>query len=146
LREVLEAMLLICILMASSNAMGFGLRWFVPAVITGIVGALTYALLVGEISMLFGGFGQELINAMLLVMMSMCLVAHNFVAAKRLGGPLPENYRKPAMVVMAAAIALAMMREGAEIYLYVYAYGMVAGEASSVLSGSAIGVGIGFSI
>src|SRR5690554_6203639 len=87
LREVLEAMLLICMLMASSHAMGVRFRWLAVALILGISGAGLYALILERISMSFGGFGQEIVNASLLIAIALLLAAHNFLAVRRLRDP-----------------------------------------------------------
>tara|TARA_R110001592_G_scaffold67058_4_gene205822 strand:+ start:493 stop:1305 length:813 start_codon:yes stop_codon:yes gene_type:complete len=146
LREVLEAMLLICMLMASSTAMGYRFRWMGLALLLGVCGATVYALRLEQISMAFEGFGQEIVNSTLLIAISVMLAAHNFLAIKQLNDP---KYRIPyglLLVVFASTVSMAMTREGAEIYLYGYSYGVLAGNMSSVFSGGAIGVGIGLSI
>ncbi|OGT72393.1 MAG: hypothetical protein A3H44_05510 [Gammaproteobacteria bacterium RIFCSPLOWO2_02_FULL_57_10] len=147
LREVLEAMLLMCMLMASSSAMGFRLRWLVPALVAGLSGAVIYALLLEEISMSFDGFGQEIINSLLLVMTALLLAAHNFFAVKCLVTPsriAAHSHWVP--MILVGAVAMGIAREGAEIYLYAYSYGLMAGDVTAVLSGGAIGAGIGFSL
>ncbi|MGB4247186.1 MAG: FTR1 family protein [Pseudohongiellaceae bacterium] len=145
LREVLEAMLLVCMLMASSAAMGYKLRWLPFAILAGFSGAFAYAIFLDEISMAFDGFGQEIVNASLLITIALLLVMHNFIATKRLMTASFFIHEMVVGLIMGAVIAIAMTREGAEIYLYVYSYGLVAGQASSVLAGGAIGAGIGFS-
>lgn len=147
LREVLEAMLLICMLMASSSAMGFKLRWLVPALLAGLSGALAYALLLEQISMSFEGFGQEIVNSLLLIMTSILLAAHNFFAVRSLvSSNGPGAHSQAVLAVLIGAAAMGVTREGSEIYLYAYSYGLVAGDVTSVLSGGAIGAGIGLSL
>ncbi len=146
LREVLEAMLLICMLMASSTAMGYRFRWMVLALLLGVCGATVYALSLEEISMAFDGFGQEIVNAVLLMTIAVLLAAHNFFATKQL---MDTEYQVPYFLLMGVCVgtvSMAMTREGAEIYLYGYSYGVLAGNMSSVFSGGAIGVGIGLSM
>lgn len=147
LREVLEAMLLICMLMASSSAMGFRLRWLAPALIAGLSGALAYALLLEEISMAFEGFGQEIVNSLLLIATALLLAAHNFFAVRCLvSSDTCAVNAKVVLAILIGAAATGITREGSEIYLYAYSYGLVAGDATSVLSGGAIGAGIGLSL
>ena len=146
LREVLEAMLLICMLMASSTAMGYRFRWMAIALLLGVCGATAYALRLEQISMAFEGFGQEVVNSTLLIAIAVLLAAHNFLAVKQLKD---SQYRIPyglLLLVFAGTVSMAMTREGAEIYLYGYSYGVLAGNMSSVFSGGAIGMGIGLSI
>lgn len=73
LREVLEAMLLICMLMASSTAMGYRFRWMMLALLLGVCGATAYALRLEQISMAFEGFGQEIVNSTLLIAIAVLL-------------------------------------------------------------------------
>lgn len=146
LREVLEAMLLICMLMASSTAMGYRFRWMILALVLGVCGATVYALRLEQISMAFDGFGQEIVNSTLLVTIAVLLAAHNYFAVKQLKD---LRYRIPyglLLLVFVGTVSMAMTREGAEIYLYGYSYGVLAGNMTSVFSGGAIGVGIGLSI
>ncbi len=146
LREVLEAMLLICMLMASSTAMGYRFRWMGLALLFGVFGATAYALRLEQISMAFEGFGQEIVNSTLLIAIAVMLAAHNYLAVKQLYNP---RYKVPYglfLLVFVGTVSMAMTREGAEIYLYGYSYGVLAGNMSAVFSGGAIGVGIGLSI
>lgn len=146
LREVLEGVLLICMLMASAAAMGQRLRWLPAALLLGFAGAFSYAVFLEQISMSFDGMGQEIISATLLLSVAVLLIVHNFLAARHArehGASVPVLC---VLLVCIAASAMAMSREGAEIYLYVYAFGVQAGQMASVLSGAAIGAGIGLSL
>lgn len=146
LREVLEAMLLICTLMASSKAVNLKLKWLPIAIILGIAGALSYALFLDVISEMFEGFGQEIVNSSLLMLVALILAIHNFTVMRLASDNGGRYHEKVLLTAVTAAVAMAMTREGAEIYLYVYAYGILAGEATAVLSGAVIGAGIGLSI
>lgn len=146
LREVLEIVPLICMLMASAAAMELRLRWLPLALGLGVIGALTYGSFLEQISMAFDGLGQEVINASLLLAVALLLIAYNFFAARQV---LIRERSAPGLtmlVICVAAVAMSMSREGAEIYLYVYAFGVQAGEMVSVGSGAAIGAGIGLSL
>ena len=146
LREVLEAVLIICMLLASSSALGLRFRWLPPALLAGLVGALAYALSLEQISMAFEGFGQEIVNAVLLLMITVLLLAHNILAMREFKAPGVSRLPMLSLAILSATIAMAIVREGSEIYLYVYSYGVVAGDMASVLPGAAIGTGIGFSL
>ncbi|MES3007449.1 MAG: FTR1 family protein [Pseudomonadota bacterium] len=146
LREVLEAMLIICMLLVSSHALGLRFRWLPPAMLAGFGGALIYALLLESISMLFDGFGQEIFNAVLLLAITGLLLVHNVLVMREFRAPQVARWPRLTLLIMSATIAAAIIREGSEIYLYVYSYGLVAGDMTSVLSGGAIGTGIAFSL
>ncbi len=144
LREVLEGVLLICMFMASATVMGQRLRWLPLALALGLAGAFSYAVFLEQISMLFEGLGQEIISATLLTAVALILLLHNFLAAAHALGSAISG--RLFLTVCIAAAAMSMSREGAEIYLYVYAFGIQAGQMSSVLSGAVIGTGIGLSL
>lgn len=146
LREVLEGVLMICMLMASASAMGHRLRWLPVALALGFAGAFSYAVFLEQISMAFDGLGQEVISASLLLAVAGMLIVHNFLAARHAGLPDVPVPALSVLVVCVLASAMSMSREGAEIYLYVYAFGVQAGEMASVLSGATIGAGIGLSL
>ncbi|MCP5358535.1 MAG: hypothetical protein H7A06_10370 [Pseudomonadales bacterium] len=146
LREVLEAMLLICMLMASSTAMGYRFRWMLPALALGACGATLYALRLEQISLAFEGFGQEYVNSTLLISIAIMLAAHNFLAVFQLRNLSGTVAYGPLVLVCIATVGMAITREGAEIYLYGYSYGVLAGNVTSIFSGGAIGLGIGFSM
>lgn len=146
LREVLEAMLLICMLMATSTAMGVRVRWLGVALVLGCVGASLYGLNLEWVSMAFDGFGQEIVNSGLLICIALLLATHNFLATRKIIDNTSSTSYLLLMIVCIGAVSMAVTREGAEIYLYLYAYGVLADNMSSVFSGGAIGVGIGLSI
>ncbi len=146
LREVLEAMLVICILLASSSALGINRRWLVYALAAGLAGAFSYAFMFNDISQLFEGFGQEIFNATMLIFIALSLSAYNLVAIWFL--KTGRITLAPGLIYLAliSSVSFAMTREGSEIYIYVYAYGIVADNISTVVSGGMIGAGIGLSL
>lgn len=146
LREVLEGVLLICMLMASARAMGHRLRWLPVALALGIAGAFSYGLFLEQISMSFDGLGQEITSATLLLSVSILLIVHNFQAIYFSRMPEQQSPSMSVLLVCIAIAAMSMTLEGAEIYLYVYGFGVQAGDVVSVMSGAAIGAGIGLSL
>ena len=145
LREVLEAMLIVCLLLASSNALQISRRWVLASTAFGLLGAGLYALLFGSISDAFDGVGQEVFNALLLFAIGVCLAVYGFVAASRMGG----RFSFPtwmAVTGLTFAIAFAITREVAELYLYLSGYLGNADALLPVLVGGILGTGIGFSL
>ena len=96
--------------------------------------------------MSFEGFGQEIVNSMLLIAIAVLLAAHNFLAVRQLKDLSHHTSYLLLAIVCIGAVSMSVTREGAEIYLYAYAYGVLASNMTSVFSGGAIGVGIGLSI
>lgn len=145
LREVLEAMLVCCVLMASSHALGARHVWLIAVTLVAAVCAFLYAANLGWLTMLFDGRGQEIINVMLLLVASISLFYYlsqiPVLLSDKAGRLTPALY-----LAMIAASAAAFIRELAEIFIYVFSYGFAAGQAVPVMSGAAIGAGVGISI
>jgi high-affinity iron transporter len=144
LREVIEAALLISVLLAVSRRLQLSVQWAPIALIAGALGAALYARLLEPVSELFDGVGQELINALMQFGISVLLVVIVLLIARR-----RERLGGPATVLtglMAIAVALAAIREGSEILVYVFGFVTIESHRASVLLGSLTGAGIGFSV
>ena len=144
LREVLEAALLISILLATSRRLGLNSRWLKISLVIGLIGATVYAHFLGPISALFGGFGQELVNATLHLLVFLTLIVIVFLVARHHGHARVTDRLLPLM--MAAAVAVATAQEGSEIIVYVTGFLQVSGFLGSVGIGSLTGAGIGLSV
>jgi len=144
LREVLEAAMLLCILLAMSRFMKLRMRWFYISLAAGVAGAVAYGNHLAAISDLFDGAGQELLDAGLQIAIYLLLLA---ILPLMIINHHRGSYR-PALLqcAMLAAVALAVLREGAEIYVYLSAFRYQPQLFSGVLTGALLGVGIGFSI
>ena len=144
LREVLEASLLISILLALSGVLGISRRWIGWALGFGMAGAFAYSFGVATVSDWFDGVGQEVVSATLqlliyLFLLLFALLALREPAARRMnGGQL--------MLIMAATVFLAVMREGFEIIVYMQGYVTIFPQFLSMLLGAIIGASIGISI
>jgi high-affinity iron transporter len=144
LREVLEAALLLSVLLASGRFLDLDNRWIRLAMSLGIVGAAVYGYMLGPISDLFDGVGQEVVNALLQFVDFVFVVAVVFLASCRM--QRPHRYHSALQLTMAAAVALAVVREGAEILIYVSGFWSMGDVFSAVGIGSIIGASIGFSV
>jgi high-affinity iron transporter len=141
LREVLEAAVLVSVLLAMSRTMGQRLRWAWWPLPLALMGSILFASSMDTLTDAFDGAGQEVVNASLQVLVFACAVLVVF-----LEGIWTES-RWPAMRgVMICAVTLALVREGSEIWLYVSGFTVAADLRTSVLTGSAIGAGIGISL
>lgn len=144
LREVLEAVLLMSVLLASARFLHIRNRWVLGALVTGLIGAAAYGYLLEPVSDLFDGVGQEVCNATLQFATFALLVVIVFQIPRRVGNP-----RKSAAVIvglMALTVATAITREGAEILIYVSGFWNMADFLSAVAIGSIVGACIGFSV
>jgi high-affinity iron transporter len=144
LREVLEAALMVSVLLAASRLLQISSRWLVIALTLGLVGAATYGQLLDPISELFEGVGQELFNALLQYAAFAALAVVSFLIARYRGGLGGQKSILPTM--MAAAVALAVTREGSEILIYVTGFVQITDFFSSVGVGSLAGAAIGSSV
>ena len=144
LREVLEAALLFSLLMALSRRLGISCWWVIIAVLIGLPGAAIYGFNIDLVSELFEGVGQEVVNALLqlLIYVSLCVLAALSMLRKQgeaVSGQLMS-------FLMAAAVTLAIVREGSEIMIYLSGFLQLQDQRLAVLTGSFIGAGIGVSV
>jgi high-affinity iron transporter len=151
-REVFEAGLIIGIVMAvTAGVAGRGL-WVAGGVAVGILGACLVALFAGGLSQLFHGSGQELLNASILGFAVLMLGWHNVWMARH-GRELAAEMRAAGQAVvegskslaaLAAVVAIAVLREGSEVVLFLYGVAAAEGGASgSMVVGGVGGLALG---
>lgn len=155
-RETLEAALFVGIVAAATRGLGGRARWLGGGVAAGVLGALVLALFAERIAALADGLGQDLVNVLILgaalaMLAWHCIWGsqHGRVAAadaKLMGAQVRSGSRTP--FVLAAACALAVLREGAETVLFVL--GVAAGEGAAhtspwpgIAMGLSAGIGVG---
>lgn len=127
-REVLEAGIIVGVVLAASEGIrGRGL-WISAGIIGGILGSALLALFASEISNAFEGSGQEVLNAAILGIAMVMLVwtvvwmashGRQMVAEVKAIGSDVKAGRKP-LTALAVVVGMAVLREGAEIVLFVY--------------------------
>ena len=151
-REVFEAGLIIGIVMAvTSGVAGRGL-WVAGGVAVGVLGACVVALFAGGLSQLFHGNGQELFNASILGFAVVMLGWHNvwmalhgreLAAEMRAAGQAVVEGSK-SLAALAVVVAIAVLREGSEVVLFLYGVAAAEGGASvNMLIGGVVGLGLG---
>ncbi len=141
LREVLEAAVLVSVLLALSRSLGQGLRWVWWSLPLALVGSLWFATSMDTLTDALDGAGQEVANAALQVLVFVSIVVVVFIEgiwSTRLGLIM--------RLVMVCAVSLALIREGSEIWIYVSGFAAVPDLRTPVLTGSAMGAGIGISL
>ena len=144
LREVLEAALLFSLLMALSKRLGISCRWVFVALIFGLLGAAIYGFNIDRVSAWFDYVGQEVVNALLQIMIFSLLCALAATALRRSRGlNAPDGLLS---ALMLGSVTLAIVREGAEIMIYLSGFMQVREQLVPVMAGSAIGAGIGVSV
>ena len=154
-REVLEAALIVGIVLAVSigaRRRGF---WISTGLAGGVVGAGIVALFAAEIAAAAAGIGQELLNAVILLLAVGMLGWHNIwmsrhgrelaATAREVGDAVISGARP--LYVLAVVVGLAVLREGSETVLFLY--GIAAGgslSAGSLLTGGIIGLAGGVAV
>lgn len=150
-REVLEAGLIIGIVMAATRGVAGRGRWIVIGVGAGILGASVVAAFAGAISRAFEGAGQELFNAGVLGIAVIMLMWHNAWMARhgreiaaemqQVGSAVSEGARP--LTALAVVVGLAVLREGAEVVLFLYGIMASGTDGLSLLTGSMLGIAAG---
>ncbi|HTW54144.1 MAG TPA: FTR1 family protein, partial [Stellaceae bacterium] len=146
------------VMAASRGALGRGL-WVSSGIVAGVVGACLVALFAATIAAAAEGMGQELFDAAILFAAVCMLGWHNIwmsshgrelaASAVKLGNDVRSGARP--LWALAFVVALAVLREGSEIVLFLYgialggnggpvamAIGGVIGLAFGVAAGTAI--------
>ncbi|MBX9717076.1 MAG: FTR1 family protein [Burkholderiaceae bacterium] len=126
-RETLEAALFIGIVAAATRQVTGRARWLSAGVGLGALGAVLLALLAQRISDWFDGIGQDIVNIGVLSLALAMLLWHCIWVtthsremasdARQLGSSVQQGDRKPWALLV--AVALAVLREGAETVLFV---------------------------
>ena len=154
LREVFEASLIIGIMLAATRDVpGRGL-WIGGGVLAGALGALVVAAGAGRLAGAFAGSGQELFNAAVLLLATAMLGWHN-VWMKRHGrerahgmlavGDHVTSGRSPRSALL-LVVALAVLREGSEVVLFLYGVMAAGATAPQLILGSLCGLFGGIAI
>ena len=139
-REVMEAGLIVGIVLAATEGVSGRGRWIGAGIAAGVAGAILVALFAAALSDAFQGAGQEIFTASILCFAVAMLTWHvgwmsrhaSAMAAemRQVGKAVQLGQRS--LAALAAVIAVAVLREGAEVVLFLY--GIVAASDSSPLS------------
>ena len=150
-REVIEAGLIVGIVMAATRGVAGRGRWINIGIGGGILGACVVALFAGAISQAFAGAGQELFNASVLGIAVVMLMWHNAwmarhgreiaIEMRQIGTAVSEG-AKP-LTALAIVVGLAVLREGAEVVLFLYGIFAQGTSGSALLLGGVLGIAAG---
>ncbi|HZC56231.1 MAG TPA: FTR1 family protein [Xanthobacteraceae bacterium] len=154
-REVFEAGLVVGIVMAVTSAVPGRGMWIAGGVAAGVLGACLVAVFTGGLSELFNGSGQEVFNASILGFAVLMLTWHN-VWMSRHGRELVDELRaageavvagSKSLLALAIVVAIAVLREGSEVVLFLYGVAAAQGGASwSLVAGGIIGLILGSAV
>jgi len=150
-REVLEAGLIIGIVLAATQGVVGRGRWINIGIVAGIAGAAIVAMFAKVISEAFEGAGQEVFNAAVLGTAVVMLMWHNAWMARH-GREIAHDMRqigtevsegaKP-LAALSIVIGLAVLREGAEVVLFLYGIMAAGTSGNSLLAGGLLGIAAG---
>jgi high-affinity iron transporter len=150
-REVFEAGLIIGIILAVTRSVPHRNLWIVGGVAAGVLGAGVVAAFAGALSTLFAGMGQELFNAAILGVAVVMLTWHNVWMAhhgSELAGEMRAAGRAVAegsksLFALAVVVAVAVLREGSEVALFLYGIAAADGASLNMLLGGLLGLALG---
>ena len=151
-REVIEAGIIVGIMLAVTKGVPGHRRWIATGVGAGIAGAALLAVFADQTSNALAGIGQELFNAGILIVAVIMLAWHNIWMArhgrelaaqmKEVGDAVAKGSRSLAAV--AIVVAVAVLREGSEIVLFLYGLVLAGGSSAwGLVAGGLIGLLLG---
>jgi high-affinity iron transporter len=150
-REALEAGLVIGIVLAATAGVPRRGLWVAGGIGAGVLGAIVVAAFADVISTAVNGAGQETFTAAILIVAVLMLGWHNAWMARhgrematemRAMGRAVKGGDKP-LTALAVVIAIAVLREGSEVVLFLY--GIARSSHSStldLLGGGVVGLGL----
>src|SRR5579885_1086357 len=150
-REVFEAALIVSIVAAATRGIAGRGRLLGGGVATGVLGAVLVALFAEAIASLASGMGQELFNAAVLfaavVLIGwhvLWMSRHGREMAQQLGSvsaAVKSGAKPPSVLLLVSAIAI--LREGSEVVLFLYGLAAGGSSAASLAAGSVLGLAVG---
>ncbi|GAN72092.1 transport-related membrane protein [Acetobacter syzygii] len=148
-REVMEAGLVIGIVLAATRGIAGRGWWVAGGIAAGVTGAAIAAAFAGALSTAFSGNGQDIFSAAILCVAVLMLSWHVIWMARH-GRELAQEMKQMGAAVsagsrslgaMATVVAVAVLREGMEVVLFLYGIAVSAHVgAFSLLSGGLLGV------
>jgi high-affinity iron transporter len=151
-REVLEASLIVGIVLAATRGLPGRGRWVGAGMAAGALGAGLVAMGADQIAAWVHGYGQELFNATILFAAVFMLGWHNIWMSRHgrqmareiqdVGAQIREGRRT--MAAMAMVCAMAILREGSEVVLFLYSIAVAGGSSTAgMVLGGILGLALG---
>jgi high-affinity iron transporter len=155
LREVIEAGLIVGIVLAATRTLPSRGRYVAGGVLAGLLGGAVVAAFAGALSNALAGAGQEVFNAAILGIAVVMLGWHNIWMARH-GRQIAEDVRQlgrdvlsgsRSLTALAIVVAVAVLREGSEVVLFLYGVVISSGESGlSLVLGGLLGLLLGAGI
>src|SRR5450432_664439 len=147
-REVLEAALIVSIVCAATRGVPGRGGWVGIGIAAGVLGAILVAFFASAIATAVSGIGQELFNATVLLAAVVMIAWHAIWMAshgrelatqlKTVGGAV-QSGKRPLSALM-IVVAIAVLREGSEVVLFLYGQAASGAGAIEIAVGIALGV------
>lgn len=148
-REVLEAGLIVGVVLAATEGVAGRGRWIAGGVAAGLLGAGLVALFAQQLSDAFQGSGQAVFNAAVLIAAVVMLSWHILWMSRHaremvrdfraLGGKIASG--DSTLFAMATVVAVAVLREGSEVVLFLFGVAASGGtDPMAMLGGGLLGV------
>lgn len=153
-REVLEAALIISIVCAATRGLARRGRWVSAGIGLGVTGAVLLALGTDQVASAAEGMGQELLNAGVLAA-AVLMLAWHAIWMSRHGRELAQRMKSVGADVVEGArpvkalmfvVALAVLREGSEVVLFLFGMGAGGSSVASMTMGGVIGLVAGAAV
>ncbi len=151
-REVFEAGLIVGIVLAATEGIPRRAGWIAGGIGAGLAGAFMLALFAGALSGAFSGNGQEIFTASILILAVVMLGWHNMWMARH-GREMAQHMKEvgqavasgqKSLLAMAVIVAVAVLREGAEVVLFLYGIAVSTHEGLvALMTGGVIGIALG---
>lgn len=150
-RETLEIAMILGIVLAATRGIARRFGWIMLGLVGGIFGAALIAAFADAISASLSGMGQEMFNAAILFTAAVLIgwtvlwmrkhARHLSAHIKQVGKDIHSG--QVPLYSLAFIIGLAMLREGAEMVMFVYGMLLSGQSSTSVISGSLAGLAAG---
>ncbi len=151
-REVFEAGLIVGIVLAATRGIAGRSAWLAGGIGAGVLGAALLACFAGALGSALAGVGQEVFTAAILVVAVVMLGWHQLWMAshgremalqmKAMGQAVAAGQKT--LLAMAVVVGVAVLREGAEVVLFLYGIATSAGEGlPALIAGGVLGIALG---
>jgi high-affinity iron transporter len=145
-REAMEAGLIVGIVLAATEGVALRARWIAGGIAAGVAGASLVAVFAAALSNAFEGAGQEVFTAAILCFAVVMLSWHILWMSRHASAMAAElrevgqavRLGQRSLAALGAVVAVAVMREGSEVVLFLY--GIVAASHTAPLPLAAGGV------
>jgi len=140
-REVLEAGLIVGIVLAASEGVAGRGFWVAAGIGAGVLGASTVAAFASAIAGALQGVGQEVFTAAIL-MVAVCMLGWHSTWMAKHGREMAAQFSAmgravkggdKSLMALAIVVAVAILREGSEVVLFLYGIAVSSGEGPARL-------------